>query len=265
MSGRAFTSFDDVVRALATRPGLPLPARTRLLRELRSDLEGMSRRLVEAGAAPEEARRRAAETLLPDDVTLSELERLGTPWYRRVTAPFDDEGLILIERTALVLSTVAILGVEASALFGAGLLADPSPFLWPVLGLGAALLAGVAGKTFQLWVKGSHQHPRRGLGVIATLSGLTLAMGCLGTLLDLTALARTLEGAPADPVSLTTRWLVQDAALLSAAVILSVAGALGWFALSRWIVHVEHAHREAATAPEDSHTAKSLTTKENRT
>lgn len=249
MSGQTFTSFDDVVRALSTRPALPLPARTRLLRELRADLDGMTRRLVEAGVAPDEARRRAAETLLPDDVTLRELERMGAPWYRRVTGSMDMAGVIRAERTALVLATVAILGFEASVLVGAGLLADPSPFLWPVLALGAVVLTAVTAKAFQLWVKGAHDRPRRGLTAIAVFSALTLATGSVGALCDLTFLAGTLERSPADSVPLATRWLVQDAALLSTAIILSVAGALGWFVLSRWIVHAEHAHREAAVTP----------------
>lgn len=249
MSGETFMSFDDLVRALSTRPSLPLPARTRLLRELRADLDGMTRRLVEAGLAPHEARRRAAETLLPDDLTLSELERMGRPWYRRVTASLDGPGLVRVERTALVLATVAILAFETSVLVGAGLLADPSPFLWPVAALGAVLLTAVTAKAFQLWVKGAHDRPRRGLTAIAVLSALTLATGSIGALFDLTLLAGALERSPTESVPLATRWLVQDAALLSAAIILSVAGALGWFVLSRWIVHAEDAHREAAVAP----------------
>lgn len=271
-SGRAFVSVEDVARALSARPTLPLPTRTRLLRELRSDLEGMTRRLVQDGLAPDEARRQAAETLLPDDVTLAELERLSVPWYRRITASLDGAALIRAERTALVLATMAILASETAILVGTGLLADPSPFLWPVLILGAVLLAAVTAKAFQLWVKGAHEHPSRGLTVIACLSALTLAVGCVGALLDLTLLAGTLEGSPHDSVRLATRWLVRDAALLSAAVILSVAGGLGWFVLSLWVVHVEHAHHEAAATPasldhtptSDRHLPSPSTIQENR-
>lgn len=233
------------------RLAMPLPARTRLLNELKHDLEGLTAGLVARGIPFEEARRRASETLVPDEATLTELERLSAPLYVRATAGLNPSVVRRIERGALALATAVLISVAAWALLRAGLLSDASPFLWPVLGLGAALGAAVLAKGFELWVKGAHHRPRRGLGAIAGLSATTLWLGCTGALVDLVRLATTLQSRPEEAVARTTAWLVRDSALLATAMILTLAGALGWLVLSTWITHVEHAHREAIAPGED--------------
>lgn len=244
---------DDAPRmlALGRRLAMPLPARTRLLNELRHDLEGLTTRLVARGMPFEEARRRASETLVPDGAALTELERLSAPRYVRATAGLRPSVVRLVERGALALATTALISAAAWALVRADLLADASPFLWPVLGLGAVLGAAVLAKAFELWVKGAHDRPRRGLGAIAALSATTLWLGCTGTLVDLVRLATVLESRPEEAVARATAWLVRDSALLATASILTLAGALGWLALSTWIAHVEHAHREAMALGDD--------------
>lgn len=245
MTDRALHDHVEAIRSLGSRLALPLPARTRLLRELREDLEGLTTRLESTGLSTVEARRRAREVLVPDTETLRELERLGMPWYRRVTADLDPQALRRAERIVLAVATVMLLGVEAATLVGAGLLRDPSPFLWPVLGMGAILLTSVLAKAFELWVKGEHARLRRGLGALAALAGCTVGLACTGALVDFIGLATTLEADSSQATRLTTQWLVRDAALLSSAIILSVAGALGWFALRSWIAVAEHAHETA--------------------
>lgn len=242
-------TFACEIRSLARRLRLPIPARTRLVRELRQDLEGLTAQLVERGSSPDDARRQAAEMLLPDEGTLRELERVGRPWYQRMTASIDPVRLRLAERTLLVCATLAVLAPGTSALLGAGLFRDPSPFLAPVLVTGAVLLVALVAEVFELWVKASHERPRAGLPVIAGLALCTLGIGCAGVLIDLTVLASTLQAAPDDAVARTTAWLVRDAAMLSASIILSVTGGLGWLVLSGWITHVEHDHRRALDAP----------------
>lgn len=237
------------VARLASNPRLPLPARTRIVREIQHDLSELATRLVERGLAPDEAKRRAAEALVPVGAALDELERLALPRYRRITDSIDPRRVRLAERTALCVATLVLVVLEASTLLGAGLLADPSPYLWFVLATGTASLAMVIAKAFQFWIKGAHDRPRRGIALIALLSIVTLGIGCAGVLLDLVALATTVESAPERAVALSTAWLVRGAALLSTAIILAVSGALGWLALSGWITWVEHAHEEALGTP----------------
>lgn len=227
---------------------LPLPRRTRLIHELSSDLDGLTEVLVARGVPRSEARARARETVLPDASTLAEIERLSLPFYRRLTLHADPAHVRRLERLALVLASLFILVVEASALLRAGLLDDPSAFLWPVLVLGALTVASVLAKGFQLWVKGHHRRPRSGLGLVGALAGLTFVTAFGGVMVDFIALASAMEGVPPGGQELVAAWLVRDAALLSAGIILALAGGLGRFVLSTWITHAEERHRHALAA-----------------
>lgn len=230
---------------VASNGGLPLTARTRIVRELSADLRALTDQLVAKGVAPEEASRRAAEVVVPAGPALQELEDLARPLYRRLVAHVHPRRIHAAERGALGVATLLLLAVEGTALLGAGVLADPSPWLWPVLAAGTATLVAVLAKAFQLWIKGAHEDPRRGIAAVAVLSGLTLALGCSGALLGLLELAATVEAAPESATRLTLAWLVRDAALLSTAIILSVTGGLGWLALNGWTTWAEQTYTEA--------------------
>lgn len=234
-----------MVRTMVDGLSLPLPTRTRLIRELTQDLNGLTRRLVARGVPLDEARRRAIEMLAPDPTTLAEIEAFSLPLYRRLTGSLRPSRLRRAERAALVLATVALLALEASALLGAGLLDDPSAFLWSVLALGALTITAVLAKAFQLWVKGQHRRPRRGLRLVGGLAGLTLGAAVVGVLVDFIGLATAMETVPVAGADMVTAWVVRDAALLSTGIILALAGALGRFGLSAWIAHVEHRYRQA--------------------
>ena len=124
------------------------------------------------------------------------------------------------------------------------LLRAPSPFLWPILVIGAFVFALLVAKVFQLWIKGDHAHPGRGLGGILALSGLILALGIGGMIFDLYRLAAILERSPELAGDLTADWLVRDSALLSVAILLALPGGLAWFVLSQWVALVSGARRE---------------------
>jgi hypothetical protein len=164
MNARAQRVFVPTLREVERGLALPIPERLRILREFEYDLQQLWGRLVEEGLSQEEARRRALEALVPDTGTLGELGRLHTPLYRRWTQHLTAGHLRIAERSALVLATTSVLLAQTVALLHADLLRDPSPFLWPVLAVGALLFALVVAKSFQLWIKGDHGHPERGLG-----------------------------------------------------------------------------------------------------
>jgi hypothetical protein len=111
------------------------------------------------------------------------------------------------------------------------------------------LFALVTAKTFQLFIKGEHTRPGKGLGTLLLVAAATLGVGLGGTVIDLYRLAATLEASPEVSVVLTTQWLGRSAVLLSVALIVSMAGALAWFALSQWISLAEGAHREILGLP----------------
>jgi len=230
----------DVERALA----LPLPRRVRILRELEFDLEEFRNRLVADGLPLEEANARALEALAPDRHALQELDRVHAPLYTRIARRFGGHRVRVAERTALVLATLAVLLLEAAPLVRADLLRAPSPFLWVVLGVGAVLGATIVATAFRMWIKWNREPPVGGLAAVLALSGLVLATGLGGTLVDLYRLASALERAPELAGTLAIRWLVQDSALLAVSMLIALAGGLAWFVSTRWLAVVSGAQRE---------------------
>jgi hypothetical protein len=173
----AFTAgaFAPELREVERGLALPIPARVRILQELESDLEELMDRLVDEGSPPEEARRLALEALVPNTETLEALGSLHSPLYRRLTRHLSTGRVRKAERSALGLSTAAVLLVQTGTLLRANLLQDPSPFLVPVLLAGAFLSALVFWKAFRFWIKKDHVSPGRGLGAILGISGTILA------------------------------------------------------------------------------------------
>lgn len=244
MSPTKERGFAPVLREVESGMALPLPDRIRILRELEYDLEELWGRFVAEGVPDDEARRRALDALVPDAGSLVELDHLHAPLYRRLTQRFPSSQLRLAERTALGVAVAAVLGVQTATLLRVDLLRDPSPFLWPVLVAGGFLFALVLAKGFQLWIKGDHTQPTRGLGSILVAAGIVLSLGIGGTIFDLFRLAVVLEQTPELAEALVPLWLFRSSALLSVAILLALAGGLAWFILSQWVALVRRAHRE---------------------
>lgn len=234
----------DVLRQVGQGLTLPLPRRVRILRELSYDLESLTDLLMVQGVAADEAYRRAAQALAPDRTALDQLDRLHEPWYRRRTRGMAPDRLRLVERAALGTAATAVLVGESLALRRADLFGDPSAFLTPVLVAGALLFALVVAKAFDLFIKGEDTRSRAGLTAILVVAGATLGLGLGGTIIDLYHLAVALEATPERASTMTLLWLGRSAVLLAVALILSMAGALGWFVLSQWVSMAEGAQRE---------------------
>lgn len=244
MTTEAVRIFLPILREVERELTVPIPDRVRILRELEFDLEELRSRFVAQGLPAEEARIRALEALVPDGTALRELGRLHAPTYLRITRHMSGDRLRIIERSALVLSTMSVLLGGTLVLIRADLLRDPSPFLWPVLGLGALLFTAIVAKAFELWIKGDHRTLGRGLGGILTLAGATLATGICGALFDFYRLAGILERTPDLVGELTQQWLVRDCALLSVSILVALAGGLTWFILTQWLTLVSGARRD---------------------
>jgi hypothetical protein len=230
----------EVERGLA----LPIPDRVRILRELEYDLEELCARFVAGGLSDEAARGRAIQALVPDRGTLHELDRLHAPWYRRVTRHLTADHLRLAERSALAIATASVVIVQTVTLLRVDLLRDPSPFLWPTLGLGALLFATVMTKVFELWIKRDHRTPAQGLSTILVLAGATVLTGIAGMFFDLYRLAGAFERAPELAGIVAGQWLLRDLTLLSISVLLALGGGLAWFVLNQWLSLVDGARND---------------------
>jgi len=245
MTTDAVRTFLPVLRDIERKLTLPIPDRVRILRELEFDLEELRSQFVAQGLPAEEARIRALEALVPDGTSLKELGRLHAPTYLRITRHLSETRLRIMERTTLALATLFVLLGETMALLRADLLRDPSPFLWPVLGIGAVLFTAIIAKAFELWIKGDHRKPGRGLGAILALSGTTLATGFCGALFDFYRLVGVLERSPSLVGELGPPWLVRECSLLSVSILLALAGSLTWFILTQWLTLVSGARHDA--------------------
>lgn len=247
VAGRAFL---PVLRRLDGDMTLPLPERVRVLRELEFDLEALSGELESRGMPAKEARARALDALVPDGVTLRELDRLHAPHYRRLTRQFSSGRLRTVERSALALTVAAVLLAETFVLLRADWLRHASPFLWPVLGLGALLLAAIVAQSFRLWVKQDHRETGRSFRVVLFLSGVTLATGIFGALAGFLRLASVLEADPELAGTLVPQWMIESCVLLSFSLLLSMAGGLAWFISAHWLSLVSGAHAELLGRPQ---------------
>jgi len=243
------STFLPTLRRLDRDLTVPIPDRLRILRELEFDLQALSGELEARGMRPEQARARALDALVPDGATLRELDRLHASHYRRLTRHFSPGRLRTVERSALALATAVVLFAETFLLLRADWLRHASPFLWPVLGLGALLFAAIATLSFRLWVKRDHEVPAANLRVILFLSGLTLATGIFGVLADLLRLAGVLEIEPELAGSLLLEWLPASSVLLSFSLLLALAGGLAWFIPAHWLALVSGAHAELLGRP----------------
>ncbi len=244
MNGRAARGFAPVLREVERGLALPIPDRIRILRELEYDLEELRDRLVAGGLSPDVARHRALQALVPDRATLRELDRLHAPWYRRVTRHLTADRLRLAERSTLAVATASVVVVQTVTLLRVDLLQDPSPFLWPVLGLGALLFATVATKVFNLWIKGDHRKPSQGLSTILALAGAIVLTGFGGMIFDFYRLAGALEQSPELADVVAGAWLLRDLALLSISILLALGGGLAWFVLNQWLSLVDGARSD---------------------
>lgn len=243
------SAFQPTLRRLDQDLMVPIPDRLRILRELEFDLEALSGELEARGMPPEQARARALEALVPDGATLRELDRLHASHYRRLTRHFSPGRLRTIERSALALGTAVVLFAETFLLLRADWLRHASPFLWPVLGLGALLFAAIAAQSFRLWVKRDHENPAANLRVILFLSGVTLATGVFGAFTDFFRLAGVLEAEPRLAGSLLLEWLAASSVLLSFSLLLALTGGLAWFIPAHWLALVSGAHAELLGHP----------------
>lgn len=245
MSAGAVRPFLPALRRLEARLSVPVTRRVRLLRELEYDLEELTARFVDQGMPQPEAQARALDALLPDGDALQELGGLHESLYRRFGRRFGPTRLRGIERGALAAATAVVLAAEAAALLRADLLAHASPFLWVVLGFGAALFALAATSAFSLWVRKDPDVLERGPRGLLAGSALTLMAGFVGAYVELSHVLGLLGRNPELVSDVGVAWLIRICTLLSTSLTLALLGALAWFVMHQWLVVLATARARA--------------------
>jgi hypothetical protein len=234
-----------LLRQLSDRFSAPLPRKTSFLEELSGDVRALTRRLVQEGLSPDEAHRRALEALVPDDETVRRLEVLHAPWYLRITGRWDSDQLRRAERLGMAATFFVILTIQTVAILQAEFLRYVSPFLWPVLAAGSAVVLAAAKKGFELWVKGDHGTPRSGLRQLLVLSTFPFAIAVAGIWVDVIEVSGAIQLNPELAQGLVVRTLIQDCAMLAIAILFALFGGLCWLLLTHWVAVQEDAHQRA--------------------
>ena len=245
------TDFTPELREIAAALDLPGPVRARILLELGGDLDDMRDALVAGGMEPEEARRRAADVLVPEPTALAALAGQHRPFYQRLADGLADPVRHRLERAGLIGGVATLLALGLIALGDFDLLVDPAPATIPLLALGAVLGGLALWKLFEVHVRRDHRprRLRRGLGWLPAVATAALVLALGGVAVDLYVVAGHLEAGATDRTSLLLAWLRRDAAMASLGLIVGSLAIALWMWLSASIARVEQAEADVLLIP----------------
>ena len=226
-------SHRRLLRRVAGGLDAPHAARVRIVEELVADLEALHDELLAQGLPAAEARRRATAALEPSPEVLAELGRLHRPLWTRWRDRYGGRAGI-VERAVLALLTLPVLASCVAGLAGGGLLLDASRFLWPVLllFLSAVFVAVVKGAALFLAGESDAGRARRWLDLLLLLPIAGVAVGTVGSVLDLWVTAGSLAASRGAELLLVIDWVRRSAAVLATALTAMLVSGLAWMALS---------------------------------
>lgn len=226
---------------------VPQPQRGRVIAELAADLEDLYGRLRADGLSAADAERRALELVLPEGAALRELELLHQPLYRRLSARLSGSARVQFERAAVVVLSLGVVGLTATGLPLGMLLADPSPFLVPVLSLGCAGLIVAMVCALRMFVLGaaSPDDGARGLDIVLLFAAAGPFVAFTGMLIDFYVAIGNIMADPARTAAVLIRLLRTDGTLLVSALCLALLTSLAWLLLHARLAVIREA---AATA-----------------
>jgi hypothetical protein len=241
------TRFQASLEQLDAALTVPQPQRGRVIAELAADLEDLYGALRADGLSAADAERRALELVLPEGAALRELELLHQPLYRRLSSRLSGSARVRLERAAVVLLSLGVVGLTAAALPLGMLLADPSPFLVPVLALGCAGLVVALVCALRMFVLGaaSPDDGARGLDFVLLVAAAGPYVAVTGMLIDFYMAIGHIMADPARTAAVLIRLLRTDGTLLVSALCLALLTALSWLLLHARLAVL----REAAAAP----------------
>jgi hypothetical protein len=224
--------FAPALRRIAGDLDLPPSVRSAILLEMAADLEALYEHHRCQGMGEAEAQRRAEESVLGSSEVLERLVQLHEAswrgWSEAVASRLTGASGLLL----LALGVIPMFLLAAAVAVAAGVLGHPGTALvWPTTVAGLAVAGVVALEARRLL--GGGRGAGRGLPLLLLLSAVAPALGMLGFLLELHALATLPEAGSADAQAWVA-WAEQagrGGALLLVGLLVGMAGALSWFLL----------------------------------
>jgi hypothetical protein len=244
------TRFQASLERIDAALTVPQPQRGRVIAELAADLEDLYGTLRADGLPAADAERRALELVLPDGAALRELEVLHQPLYRRLSSRLSGSARVRLERAAVALLSLVVVGSTAAALPLGMLLTDPSPFLVPVIALGCAGVVTAMVCALRMFLLGaaSPDDGARGLDIVLLFAAAGPFVAATGMLIDFYIAIGSIMADPDRTAAVLIRLLRTDGILLVSALCLALLTSLSWLLLHARLAVV----REAAAAPRRS-------------
>ncbi len=227
------SEFIPLLKSVAERIDLPQPAKSRILAEIASDLDGLYEHYLTEGASPEEAKRRAVEMLDLSDEALEQLVDVHQTLFRRWMDSLSLQAQARWERGLFSILVLVLLATGIPQMTGEEFFQNPSPFIWPVAALGLVTLLLGLWKSYQIYLRKDHRVGRvhQGLSTLLFFGLLATALGAFGFSIELyLALEKLIFNYDGLWLYLI-QWLERGLPLLLLSFTITLATALTWFTL----------------------------------
>lgn len=235
------SEFRTLLRDVAARLEAPHRARVRILEELDGDLADLTAELQAQGLSVEDARRRAAELLVPSPDVARVLAYVHRPLWERLASRFSEAGRHRVERGVLIIATVLVMSLTLGTLAATGLLRQSSPYLAGVLALGGLAVALALLKGYQAYLRGepSPERLRFGLGAFLVIGAGAIGLAALGVVSTLAETAGRIAENVAQQGPLLLDWLRAAVTLAGLGLVVVLGCGLGWLWFARRAAVVE--------------------------
>lgn len=225
------TRFADILRRTNERLVIPQPARSRVLLEIRADMEDLYDVYRAQGLSDAEAEQRTIENCDLSGEALAALVDVHCGPWRRFLDGLSRQARSRLEHGVLLVLLLFVLVVCGGLVLRDGFIRDAGPAAWPVL---ATLLVGLSlggGKLYQLYLRQDHD-PRRlrhGLGAVLVLAiaqpVIALAGNGIALFIANLHLIITIDGGG----KMVMSWLIASAATLIIALVGAIVCSLLWY------------------------------------
>jgi hypothetical protein len=227
------SKFIPLLKSVAERIDLPQPAKSRILAEIASDLDGLYEHYLNEGSSPEEAQSKAAEVLDLSDEALEQLVDVHQSLFRRWMDSLSLQAQTRWERGLFSILVLILLATGIPQMSGEEFFQNPSPFIWPVAVLGLVSLLFGLWKCYQIYLRKDHRMGRvhQGLPTLIFFGLLATALGAFGFSIELYLALEKLIFNYEGLWLYLIQWLELGLPLLLLSFTITLATALTWFTL----------------------------------
>ncbi|MBN2416462.1 hypothetical protein JXO52_11500 [bacterium] len=251
------SGFSQDLQAVSRRLDLPQPRKSRILCELKYDLEDAYEHNIAAGMHEREAAESARRAFALSDEVIRELMRIHRTPLRKLLDRLPGGVQTGMERAVLLLMSLALVLLSARAVIIADFHRNSSVFLLPVAAIGFYILARGAEKLFQIHVMRRHnvQALRQGLFMLPLMAAVNCILGIGGYFLELYHSGGAFMSPmfdmivirqPGDPGAAMqmrhiTGYLSRSSGLMTTVLLVTLLALLLWYVIERSIQKIEYA------------------------